>query len=94
VSFLIGCPIYEEGNVRPCRGLLKLHEAAGDRRLLGRASWRTSESIGRPRTVRVRLTATGRRLARRRGGVLATVSFRDTTANPPFAWTIPLRARR
>jgi Ca2+-binding RTX toxin-like protein len=75
------CLLDQDEEFVPCRGVFKLHEATGRRRLFARATF----ALDRPRAVRVRLTPLGRRLTRRPGGVLTDVSYR-TGVKPGDGW--------
>ena len=91
--FRIGCPTLdgESDDFDPCTAVLKLRGRRG--RLLGRGAFEQREATYRPPDpVRVKLTPRGRRLAARRHGVVATVSFSDRQTK--VAWTIRLRTSR
>ena len=91
--FKIGCPYDLDGVYdypTTCHGQLKLIEATGPGRLLGRG---TIASGDYERSVPVRLTDTGMRLARRKQGVLAVVQVRGRNLGRT-AWTIRLKLRR
>jgi hypothetical protein len=94
VALRFECPTYEldDGEFFPCHGRILVREAAGARRVLGfgRVSVRRASP---PARARVALTALGRRLARRPGGVAATFSVRGYRL-PRVAWTIALRTPR
>ena len=96
VFFRFGCPQFglDDGEFFPCSGVLKLREGSGKRRLLGRAAVSIKREAIPPRAVAVRLTSVGRRLARRRSGVIATASLHRKVRIPNVAWTIRLKARR
>jgi hemolysin type calcium-binding protein len=92
VSFSIPCPKFDfDVPPRPCAGKLTLRAHGGGHALLGRARKTDKESSW----VRVRLTSAGRRLIRRKNGVVATMSLRGApSAGDPFpnvAWTVRLR---
>ena len=88
VDFAFECPRYEarDGEAGPCRGTARLRKASS-RVKLGRVSFGI---VGSRRTVRVRLSRAGRRLARRPDGVLARV-FLGGKRYPDAAWTIRLK---
>lgn len=90
VTFRLACPSNDELDEAPnCRRTLTLREASGPERLLGLARFanpRRRDSF----EVRVRLTRTGRRLARRAKGVATTARISGKSP-PKIAWTIRLR---
>jgi hemolysin type calcium-binding protein len=95
LRFLIACPepVVDDGISFPCAGTLKVREASGRRRLLGKVV-RLPNRKRRAVPARVRLNSLGRKLIRRRGGVLATVVMRGAKSSlplPAIAWTIRLR---
>jgi hypothetical protein len=96
LKFVISCPAFDiDGGSRnePCAGTLKVREASGRRRLLGKIV-RLRDRKRDAAVVRVRLNSLGRKLIRRRGGVLATVVLRGARSSghplPNVAWTIRL----
>jgi Ca2+-binding RTX toxin-like protein len=95
LTFLVSCPDFDQddGSPRPCAGTLKVREAFGRRRLLGRLV-RLPDRRRKGAAVRVRLNSLGRRLIRRRGGVFATVVLGSAPSAghslPDAAWTIRL----
>ena len=91
--FRFACPEYDadDGEVPGCPGTIKMREASGARRVLGRGRVRYRRVT--PPLSRVRLTSTGRRLARRRQGVVVTISIRGRRWQP-VAWSIRLRIPR
>ena len=93
--FRLPCPEYdgEAGEFVPCPGSVKMREASGARRVLGRGRVRYRRAASTPPLSRVRLTSTGRRLARRRQGVVVTVSIRGRRWQL-IAWSIRLRVPR
>jgi Ca2+-binding RTX toxin-like protein len=95
LSFRIGCPEYEarDGEFSPCSGSLKLREASGKRRLLGQGRFSVPVFSHPPKGVRVVLTRLGRRLARRRSGVLTTASLGGEHL-PRVDWTIRVKVPR
>jgi Ca2+-binding RTX toxin-like protein len=99
VRVSIGCPRFDasDGGCGAASGTVLIREARGRRDALGRGvlterQGRRSASTGRNASVRVPLTARGRRLARRRGGVLATISVRGRNL-PTVRWSVRMRAR-
>jgi hypothetical protein len=89
--FRLNCPDFEifDGEPAACRGILALRETRGQRRRLGQAGFDNRalrDSFG----VRVGLSPRGRRLARRREGVIVTAFLRGSRL-PDVAWTIRLR---
>jgi hypothetical protein len=95
VVFVHGCPIPDvDGEFVPCTMKVRIRETTGRRRLLGRGRY-TIKSPELDERPPVRLTKVGRRLTRRKAGVLATVfvtSDRFEGAGP-IAWTILLKSR-
>jgi RTX calcium-binding nonapeptide repeat (4 copies) len=91
LGFRVRCPFDEASDqFLVCSGRLALREATGRHRLLAQA---TIPRSSRSRVVRIRLTALGRTLATRRGGVRAGLAIRG--ANLPTAgWTIRFAAPR
>jgi hypothetical protein len=93
VTYRFACPKVEVlGRPGPCSGRLTLRTGIV---LLGRGTFaarRPGDEDAR-RTVRVRLTALGRRLASRPGGVPAAVRIRGRFV-PAGAWTIRLAVPR
>jgi hypothetical protein len=92
VSFHIPCPMFDfDVPPRPCAGRLTVRAHGGGHALLGRARKTDKESSW----VNVRLTSAGRRLIRRKNGVVATMSLRGApTAGdqlPNVSWTTRLR---
>ena len=92
VTFRIPCQKSDhDGPPRPCAGRLTVRAQGGGHALLGRG--RKTDNGGS--RVRVRLTSAGRRLIRRKNGVVATMSLRGApTAGDPLpeiAWTVRLR---
>jgi Ca2+-binding RTX toxin-like protein len=83
LKFRLGCPVL----VRSCSGRLTLRETRGRTRLVatGKISKRS-----RAKTVKVKLTSAGRKLAGRRGGVLTTVTLKGRGL-PSVGWTIRFR---
>jgi hypothetical protein len=93
VRFRIPCPRFDADiHGRPCAGTLTVRAQGGGHALLGRG--RKADSKG-GRWVRVRLTTAGRRLVRRKNGVVATISLRGAPSAgdrlPNVAWTVRLR---
>jgi hypothetical protein len=93
-TFAIDCPQFDPGEkfeIKPCAGTLTLRTTYGRHVLLGRAR-KTDHG---PFYMRVKLTAAGRRLIHRKGGVLTTVSLRGAKSAgnplPNVAWTIRLK---
>jgi hypothetical protein len=94
VSFRIPCPkIDYDVHGRPCAGRLTVRARGGGHALLGRG--RKTDKGGRWSWVRVRLTSAGRRLIRRKNGVVATMSLRGAPSAgdqlPNVGWTTRLR---
>ncbi|MEA2467857.1 MAG: hypothetical protein QOJ57_1983, partial [Thermoleophilaceae bacterium] len=90
VTFRFGCPRYVSAKKRgPCSGKLVLAETGGRGRLLGLGRVSRSPSA---RPVRATLTPLGRRLARKKSGVLATLTLKGKRL-PSIGWTIRLRVR-
>jgi hypothetical protein len=94
LRFSIGCSSFDsdDGRRGPCSGTVRVREAFGRRRVLGRAVARGERKRGK---VRVHVNAIGQRLIRRRQGVFVTVSLhRDRLAQQPLpnvAWTVRRR---
>ena len=93
VTFRIPCPRFDADILgRPCAGTLTVRAQGGRHALLGRG--RKADSKG-GRWVRVRLTSAGRRLIRRKNGVVATMSLRGAPSAgdqlPNLGWTTRLR---
>jgi hypothetical protein len=92
VTYEMSCPDPDddEAGVVSCSGTLVMRQARGRRhRLASGVIPRDAEHT----TVRLRLTAEGRRLAGRQHGVLATVQVRGRNL-PTVAWTIRLKVPR
>jgi hypothetical protein len=88
VRFRLGCPKYHARAKRgACAGVLTLRETRGRTRLLGFGRISSRKSA---KPVAVKLTAVGRRLARKRSGVLAVVTLKGKRL-PTLGWTIRLR---
>ena len=92
-TFGIDCPQFDPGEefeIKPCAGTVTLRKTHGRHVLLGRAR----KTDNGPHFVRVKLTAAGRRLVHRKGGVVTTVSRRGAKSAgnplPRVAWTIRL----
>jgi hypothetical protein len=96
LRFRMNCPelSIDDGLRFPCAGTLKVREAFGRRRLLGKVV-RLRNAYRDNAVVRVSLNSLGRKLIRRRGGVLATVVLGGAKSSghslPDVAWTIRLR---
>jgi Ca2+-binding RTX toxin-like protein len=93
VIFATQCYSADGEDFETCRGTLKLREAGGRHRMLARGSFASGRNKARP--GHTRLTALGRRLVARRGGVVADVSYRSRSKENPFTavadWTLHLR---
>jgi hemolysin type calcium-binding protein len=92
--FAIDCPQFDPGEqfqIKPCAGTVTLRKAFGRHVLLGRAR---KNDYG-PFYLPVKLTAAGRRLVHRKGGVVTTVSLRGAKSAgnplPKVDWTIRLK---
>ena len=86
----LNCPL--EGDlIERCGGTVRYVQAAPPHALL--ASGTFPAGNWRPRRVRSKLTAAGRLLAARPGGVMATLRIQGRNL-PPLAWTIQLRTTR
>jgi hypothetical protein len=91
VRFRLGCPKFgDPSKAGPCSGKLTLRETRAGSHLLGSGRISQRRSAG---AVKVGLTAAGRRLARTRSGVLATVTLKGKRL-PGIGWTIRLRVPR
>jgi hypothetical protein len=94
LRFRLGCPEIDGECPVDGRGRLTLR-TAGDARVIasGRLRWSLARD-GRSRASggRLRLTARGAALARRRGGVLTTVQV-TTDSTPAVRWRIRLKTR-
>jgi Ca2+-binding RTX toxin-like protein len=89
--FHLPCPRDGDGNRQRCSGTLSVRTASGRHQLLGHGSFRGLGSD--ERAVRVQLNRLGRKLFKRRRGVVATMRIRGTGI-PSLAWTTELvRAR-
>ena len=93
-KFAIGCPQFDPGEefeIKTCAGTLTLRKTYGRHLVLGRARIKDHG----PYYVRVKLTAAGRRLVRRKDGVVTNVSLRGAKSVgyslPKVAWTIRLK---
>jgi len=72
----IKCPFFDnDGEYVPCGGKLSVRQASGRRRLVARGSFDIAGELGE-RRVRTRLTRRGRRLVRRRNGVVSVVTLK------------------
>jgi hypothetical protein len=95
VIFRLGCPFdfenVEDDLPTRCDGRLKITQATRRGRLLGRGE--LAPGRHNERSVAVRLTDTGKRLARRNQGVLAVIRVRGHNLGPA-AWTIRLKLPR
>jgi hypothetical protein len=87
LTFRVDCPRDGDAGPPDCGGTLKLTQASGAHRLLGRAA------IGsQARRVRVDLTPAGRLLADRPRGVLTTAVVRGPAHFGATVWRIRLKA--
>lgn len=89
LTFTVTCAFTEEGRARCGDGHLLVREARGRHRRI--AAGPLPSGHWEDRRVRARLTRTGRRLASRPGGVLATVRIGDYRPLGTMRWTIRLR---
>ena len=83
LTFRLGCPILTAS----CSGRLTLRETRGRTRLIGTGK---ISKRSRAKAVKVKLTRAGRKLAGRRGGVLAIVTLKGKRL-PSIGWTIRFR---
>jgi hypothetical protein len=102
LTYEVMCPfaVTDGDTARPCRGAVRLTEAAEPRRRIASAPIARSRWgwVGGGRAVEVPLTEVGRRLAGRRNGVVVTVHFRfrkgKGLAAGGFSWRIRLALGR
>jgi RTX calcium-binding nonapeptide repeat (4 copies) len=92
VEYRIGCPTWSGVSGKPaCSGTLTLRQTGHSSVVLGKGKVKPSAHV---RTVRVKLTRTGARLATRDNGVQVTASLRGGHRMPSVGWSLGLHVPR